>query len=133
MKRKRFFFAKGYVHITNSKQRKHRTGRPTALGAVANTDSKLLIYRLFQKGRVLAQDGGPLPWPLPSGRSPYIQIPTTAMLARPTSTSANLNMRSVSCDGIGTSSSPINALRTKCATRSSILDISASMTSKMAT
>ena len=29
---------------------------PTALGTVANTDSKLLIYRLFQKGRVLAQD-----------------------------------------------------------------------------
>ena len=31
---------------------------PTALGTVANTDSKLLIYRLFQKGRVLAQDAG---------------------------------------------------------------------------
>ena len=31
--------------------------KPTALGPVANTDSKLLIYRLFQKGRVLAQDG----------------------------------------------------------------------------
>ena len=30
---------------------------PTALGPVANTDAKLLIYRLFQKGRVLAQDG----------------------------------------------------------------------------
>ena len=30
---------------------------PTALGSVANTDSKLLIYGLFQKGRVLAQDG----------------------------------------------------------------------------
>ena len=30
---------------------------PTALGTVANTDSKLLICRLFQKGRVLAQDG----------------------------------------------------------------------------
>ena len=30
--------------------------KPTALGTVANTDSKLLIYRLFQKGRVLAQD-----------------------------------------------------------------------------
>ena len=29
---------------------------PTALGTVVNTDSKLLIYRLFQKGRVLAQD-----------------------------------------------------------------------------
>ena len=28
-----------------------------ALGPVANTDTKLLIYGLFQKGRVLAQDG----------------------------------------------------------------------------
>ena len=27
------------------------------LGPVANTDAKLLIYGLFQKGRVLAQDG----------------------------------------------------------------------------
>ena len=73
------------------------------------------------------------PQPTPSGRDPYIQIPSAAMLARPTSTSTNLNIRSVSCDGIGTSSSPINALRTKCATRSSILDISVSMTSRMAT
>ena len=32
---------------------------PTALGPVANTDTKLLIYGLFQKGRVLAQDGEP--------------------------------------------------------------------------
>ena len=31
--------------------------QPTALGPVANTDTKLLIYGLFQKGRVLAQDG----------------------------------------------------------------------------
>ena len=30
--------------------------KPTALGPVANTDFKLLIYGLFQKGRVLAQD-----------------------------------------------------------------------------
>ena len=30
---------------------------PTALGTVVNTDSKLLICGLFQKGRVLAQDG----------------------------------------------------------------------------
>ena len=29
----------------------------TALGPGANTDTKLLIYGLFQKGRVLAQDG----------------------------------------------------------------------------
>ena len=34
---------------------------PTALGPVANTDTKLLIYRLFQKVRVLAQDGVLLP------------------------------------------------------------------------
>ncbi len=33
------------------------TVKPTALGPVANTDAKLLIYGLFQKGRVLAQDG----------------------------------------------------------------------------
>ena len=33
--------------------------KPTALGPVANTDTKLLIYGLFQKGRVLAQDGEP--------------------------------------------------------------------------
>ena len=31
--------------------------RPTALGGVANTDTKLLICSLFQKSRVLAQDG----------------------------------------------------------------------------
>ena len=40
--------------------------KPTALGPVANTDTKLLIYGLFQKGRVLAQDGvfmfGALAW-----------------------------------------------------------------------
>ena len=30
--------------------------KPTALGPVANTATKLLIYGLFQKGRVLAQD-----------------------------------------------------------------------------
>ena len=33
--------------------------KPTALGPVANTDTKLLIYGLFQKGRVLAQDEEP--------------------------------------------------------------------------
>ena len=31
--------------------------KPTALGPGANTDTKLLIYGLFQKGPVLAQDG----------------------------------------------------------------------------
>ena len=30
--------------------------KPTALGPVANTDTKLLICSLLQKGRVLAQD-----------------------------------------------------------------------------
>ena len=30
--------------------------KPTALGPVANIDTKLLMYRLFQRGRVLAQD-----------------------------------------------------------------------------
>ena len=30
--------------------------KPMALGPGANTDTKLLIYGLFQKGRVLAQD-----------------------------------------------------------------------------
>ncbi len=30
--------------------------KPTALGLGANTNTKLLIYGLFQKGRVLAQD-----------------------------------------------------------------------------
>ena len=35
--------------------------KPTALGPGANTDTKLLIYGLFQKGRVLAQDGVLLP------------------------------------------------------------------------
>ena len=48
--------------------------KPTALGPVANTDTKLLIYGLFQKGRVLAQDGDN--WP--SGRrccfTPIIRI-----------------------------------------------------------
>ena len=31
--------------------------RARPLGTAANTDTKLLIYGLFQKGRVLAQDG----------------------------------------------------------------------------
>ena len=31
--------------------------KATALGPGANTDTKLLIYGLFQKGLVLAQDG----------------------------------------------------------------------------
>ena len=44
--------------------------KPTALGPVANTDTKLLIYGLFQKGRVLAQDGvRSAPTPLKSTES----------------------------------------------------------------
>ena len=48
----------------------HKTGeapsgqtivKPTVLGPVTNTDTKLLICGLFQKGRVLAQDGVPSP------------------------------------------------------------------------
>ena len=42
--------------------------KPTALGPVANTDTKLLIYGLFQKGRVLAQDAG-------SGEGPFDLTP----------------------------------------------------------
>ena len=50
--------------------------KPTALGPVANTDTKLLIYGLFQKGRVLAQDGiemltGELPSPQAVGAGQY--------------------------------------------------------------
>ena len=48
--------------------------KPTALGPIANTDTKLLIYGLFQKGRVLAQDGeleaGLFPPPGSSGARP---------------------------------------------------------------
>ena len=43
------------------------------LGPVANTDTKLLIYGLFQKGRILAQDGlvaSPAA-PLPTGPLSY--------------------------------------------------------------
>ena len=42
--------------------------KPTALGPVANTDTKLLIYGLFQKGRVLAQDG------VLNGQSPDLTV-----------------------------------------------------------
>ena len=43
--------------------------KPTALGPVANTDTKLLIYGLFQKGRVLAQDGEAVPGVVELGQS----------------------------------------------------------------
>ena len=56
-KRAEFWHRTGYVimdlKITPSGQ---TIVKPTALGPVANTDTKLLIYGLFQKGRVLAQD-----------------------------------------------------------------------------
>ena len=42
--------------------------KPTALGPVANTDTKLLLYGLFQKGRVLAQDGVSNLWRLTGRR-----------------------------------------------------------------
>ena len=49
--------------------------KPTAFGPVANTDTKLLIYGLFQKGRVLAQDGtlerGPCRKPSGGGSDRY--------------------------------------------------------------
>ena len=66
-------------------------------------------------------------------RTGYIQIPSTAMLAKPAITNTNLSNRSRSRSGIATSSSPIKALLTKRASRSSNRDISASMTSKIAT
>ena len=48
--------------------------RPTALGPVANTDTKLLIYGLFQKSRVLAQDGvEPICRMLPIAPSTYYE------------------------------------------------------------
>ena len=37
--------------------------KPTALGPVANTDTKLLIYGLFQKGPSLGTGRGCLPCP----------------------------------------------------------------------
>ena len=48
--------------------------KPTALGPGANTDTKLLIYGLFQKGRVLAQDGvEPICRTLPIAPSTYYE------------------------------------------------------------
>ncbi len=75
--------------------------KPTALGPVANTDTKLLIYGLFRKGRVLAQDaitsvggrappGRKTPTPCEESRSPALahgslaQAPSAAD-ARPSS------------------------------------------------
>ena len=48
--------------------------KPTALGPFANTDTKLLIHGLFQKGRVLAQDGvEPICQMLPIAPSTYYE------------------------------------------------------------
>ena len=50
--------------------------KPTALGPVANTDTKLLIYGLFQKGRVLAQDGVLRRAPISAREVPHrIEVP----------------------------------------------------------
>ena len=55
--------------------------KPTALGPVANTDTKLLIYGLFQKGRVLAQDGvTPSAMPLPLKQTSLLSNRRTAIL-----------------------------------------------------
>ena len=44
--------------------------KPTALGPVANTDTKLLIYGLFQKGRVLVPDGAGWSYPVSAKGGP---------------------------------------------------------------
>ena len=56
--------------------------KPTALGPVANTDTKLLIYGLFKKGRVLAQDGVAVP----------ITLAPTVTTGPPRRTSTGLQM-----------------------------------------
>ncbi len=53
------------------------TLKPEAPGPVANTNTKLLIYGLFQKGRVLAQDEvfrNELPDQTANGASPPCMI-----------------------------------------------------------
>ena len=55
--------------------------KPTALGPVANTDTKLLIYGLFQKGRVLAQDGVKSTFPF---KSPHGSPNSVRLLTPPT-------------------------------------------------
>ncbi len=53
-----WIFALAYVVFCMVTTRPPKTiVEPAALGTVANTNTKLLIYGLFQKGRVLAQDG----------------------------------------------------------------------------
>ena len=52
--------------------------KPTALGPVANKDTKLLIYGLFQKGRVLAQDGVNRFWGVAQNELGLDAVPTQA-------------------------------------------------------
>ena len=56
--------------------------KPTALGPVANTDTKFLIYGLFQKGRVLAQDATRIAVRLISFPSPVF-VQSTPLVAPP--------------------------------------------------
>ena len=51
-----FFFCESQVICMVTTRPPKTIVKPTALGPVADTDTKLLIYGLFQKGRVLAQD-----------------------------------------------------------------------------
>ena len=53
-------FKHGVATLDGGKHRSTRNSTQnsrSALGTVTNTNSKLLIYGLFQEGRVLAQDG----------------------------------------------------------------------------
>ena len=58
--------------------------KPTALGPVANTDTKFLIYGLFQKGRVLAQDGSHATgrWSLDTAGQGHPAVPSIYSSAR---------------------------------------------------
>ena len=49
--------ASSHQHFNGGSTRNSTQNSRSALGTAANTDTKLLIYGLFQKGRVLAQDG----------------------------------------------------------------------------
>ena len=51
------WYAVFFLRITRSKLRNQRRIEFLRSTPVANTDTKLLIYGLFQEGRVLAQDG----------------------------------------------------------------------------
>ena len=49
--------ALSHRHFNGGSTRNSTQNSRSALGTVTNTNSKLLIYGLFQEGRVLAQDG----------------------------------------------------------------------------